>query len=44
VQRTGSGLAAVGAERRLAIWFARYAIALIALVLFVAGDVLFALY
>jgi hypothetical protein len=43
VQRTGSGLAAVGAERRLAIWFARYAIALIALVLFVAGDILFAL-
>jgi hypothetical protein len=43
VQGTGSGLAAVGAERRLAIWFARYAIALIALVLFVAGDVLFAL-
>jgi hypothetical protein len=43
VQRTGPGLAAVGAERRLAIWFARYAIALIALVLFVAGDILFTL-
>ena len=43
MQRTGSGLAAVGAERSLAIWFARYAIGLIALVLFVAGDVLFAL-
>jgi hypothetical protein len=43
VQRAGSGLAAVGAERRLAIWFARYAIALIALVLFLAGDVMFAL-
>jgi hypothetical protein len=43
VQRTDSGLAAVGAERRLAIWFARYATALIALVLFVAGDVVFAL-
>jgi hypothetical protein len=43
VQSTGSGLAAVGAERRLAIWFARYAIALIALVLFVAGDVVYAL-
>jgi hypothetical protein len=42
VQRTGSGLAAVGAERRLAIWFARYAIALVALLLFVAGDVVFA--
>jgi hypothetical protein len=40
VQGTGSGLAAVGAERHLAIWFARYAIALIALVLFVAGDYL----
>jgi len=43
MQRAGSGLAAVGAERRLAIWFARYAIALCALVLFLAGDVLFAL-
>jgi hypothetical protein len=43
VQKTGSGLAAVGAERRLAIWFARYAIGLVALVLFVAGDFLFAL-
>jgi len=43
VQSTGSGLAAVGAERRLAIWFARYAIAIFGLVLFVAGDVLFAL-
>jgi hypothetical protein len=43
VQRTGLGLAAVGAERRLAIWFARYAIAVVGLVLFVAGDVLFAL-
>ncbi len=43
MQRSGAGLAAVGAERRLAIWFARYAIALLALALFVAGDVLFAL-
>jgi len=43
VPRTDVGLAAVGAERRLAIWFARYAIALSAVVLFVAGDVLFAL-
>ena len=43
MQRTGSGLAAVGAERRLAIWFARYAIALLALVLFLVGDVLVAL-
>ena len=33
----------MGAERRLSIWFARYAIALVALVLFVAGSVLFAL-
>ncbi len=39
MRSTGSGLAAVGAERRLAIWFARYVIALIALVLFFAGDV-----
>jgi len=37
VQRTGPGLAAVGAERRLAIWFAIYAIALCGLVFFVAG-------
>src|SRR5260370_18653588 len=37
----GSGLAAVGSERRLAIWFARYVIALLALVLFFAGDVLY---
>lgn len=36
-------MAAVGAERRLAIWFARYAIALIAIVLFLAGDIPFAL-
>ena len=43
MQRTGTGLAAVGTERRLAIWFARYAIALIGFVLFIAGDVLFAL-
>jgi hypothetical protein len=43
VQTTGPGLAAVGAERRLAIWFARYAIALIALTLFVVGSVLYAL-
>jgi hypothetical protein len=42
VQRADSGLAAVGAERSLAIWFARYTIALFALVLFVAGDLLFA--
>jgi hypothetical protein len=43
VQRTSSGLAAVGAERSLTIWFARYAIALVGLVLFVAGDVVYAL-
>jgi hypothetical protein len=43
VQRAGSGLAAVGAERRLSIWFARYVIALVALVLFFAGDVLYTL-
>jgi hypothetical protein len=43
VQTTGAGLAAVGAERRLAIWFVRYVIALVALVLFVTGDVLFTL-
>ncbi|HEX7265336.1 MAG TPA: hypothetical protein VF383_14265, partial [Candidatus Dormibacteraeota bacterium] len=41
MQATGAGLAAVGAERRLAIWFARYVIALVALVLFVTGDLLF---
>jgi len=44
VQGTGPGLAAVSAERRLAIWFARYAIALFALVLFVAGAFLFAVF
>ena len=37
MQRTGPGLAAVGAERRLAIWFAIYAIALCGLVFFVGG-------
>ncbi len=43
MQRTGSGLTAVGAERRLSIWFARYVIALVALVLFFAGDILYTL-
>jgi len=43
VQRTGAGLAAVGAERRLSIWFARYVIALVAFVLFFAGDILYTL-
>jgi hypothetical protein len=39
MQRTDAGLALVGAERRLTIWLAIYAIALFALVLFVIGDV-----
>jgi hypothetical protein len=43
VQTTGPGLAAVGAERRLTIWFVRYVIAVVALALFVVGDILFAL-
>ncbi len=43
MQRTGAGLAAVGAERRLSIWFARYVIALVAFVLFFAGDILYTL-
>ena len=33
----------MGAERRLTIWFARYVIALFALVVFIVGGVLFAL-
>ena len=37
MQGTGPGLAAVGAERRLAIWLAIYAIALCGLVFFVGG-------
>jgi hypothetical protein len=44
VQRTGAGLALVGAERRMAIWLAMYAIALFALVLVVIGDVPSALF
>jgi len=43
VQTTGPGLAAVGAERRLTIWFVRYTIAVVALALFILGDILFAL-
>jgi hypothetical protein len=43
VQGTGPGLAAVGAERRLTIWFVRYVIAVVALALFIIGDILFAL-
>ncbi len=43
MQTTGPGLAAVGAERRLTIWFVRYVIAVVALALFVVGDILFAL-
>jgi hypothetical protein len=38
VQGTGAGLALVGAERRMNIWLAIYAIALVALVLVVIGD------
>lgn len=33
----------MGAERRLTVWFVRYAIALVAIDLFLAGDILFAL-
>jgi hypothetical protein len=43
VQRTGPGLAAVGVERHLTIWFVRYTIAVVALALFIVGDILFAL-
>jgi hypothetical protein len=43
VQGTGPGLAAVGAERRLTIWLVRYTIAVVALALFIIGDILFAL-
>jgi hypothetical protein len=42
VQTTGPGLAAVGAERRLTIWFVRYVIAVVALAFFILGDILFA--
>ena len=44
MQRTGAGLALVGAERRMAIWLAIYAVALFALVLVVIGDVPYALF
>jgi len=37
VPKTGLGLAAVGAERRLSIWFAIYAIAVCVVVFFAAG-------
>ena len=43
MQTTGPGLAAVGAERHLTIWFVRYTIAVVALALFILGDILFAL-
>lgn len=43
MQTPAPGLAAVAAERRLTIWFARYVIALAAFVLFIVGDILFAL-
>jgi hypothetical protein len=44
VQRTGAGLALVGAERRATIWLAIYAIALVGLVLVVIGDLPSALF
>ena len=44
MQRTGAGLALVGAERRMAIWLAIYAVALFALVLVVIGVVPYALF
>jgi hypothetical protein len=44
VQGSGAGLALVGAERRMAIWLAIYAIALVALVLVVIGDAASALF
>jgi hypothetical protein len=44
VQRTGPGLTLVGAEQRLTIWLAIYVIALVALVFFLAGWILEALF
>src|SRR5438132_1315657 len=40
---TKAGLSAGQAERHLTIWFVRYVIAVVALALFVVGDILFAL-
>lgn len=44
MQRTDAGLAVVGAERRATIWLAIYAIALVAIVLVVIGDLPSALF
>jgi hypothetical protein len=44
VQRSDTGLALVGAERRATIWLAIYAIALVAIVLVVIGDLPSALF
>ena len=41
MQSPGPGLALVGAERSVSIWLAWYTVGLFALVLVVAGDVLF---
>ena len=42
MQQAGPGLGVVGVERRLLIWFVIYADAVIALILFLLGDLIFA--